>query len=238
MIIIKKIIYYIIFIISVISFIYSINGLNKQNKDLDKKIKLNNYYSAINKNSYKYLNVINEFRNKYNNNDIIGILNIKSLEISNLIMQGNDNNYYLNHLENKEKSIYGSLVLDYRTNINNSKINLIYGHMSSSNVTPFKKLEKYLDYEFYNNNNKEIEIITEDNTYKYEIFSIAKIPKDEYKHLKINLSDSDYINQLNWYKEISLYKEDKKININDKILILQTCTSNSNHFILVIAKLM
>lgn len=237
MIIIKKIIYYIIFIISVISFIYSINGLNKQNKDLDKKIKLNNYYSAINKNSYKYLNVINEFRNKYNNNDIIGILNIKSLEISNLIMQGNDNNYYLNHLENKEKSIYGSLVLDYRTNINNSKINLIYGHMSSSNVTPFKKLEKYLDYEFYNNN-KEIEIITEDNTYKYEIFSIAKIPKDEYKHLKINLSDSDYINQLNWYKEISLYKEDKKININDKILILQTCTSNSNHFILVIAKLM
>lgn len=236
MIIIKKIIYYSLLIIFITCLLFTSIKLNNQNKDIDKKIKLNNYYNTINKDSYNYINVVEEYKKKYNNNDIKGIINIKGLKISSLILQGNDNNYYLNHLENKEKNIYGSLMLDYRTNLTTSKINIIYGHMSSSEITPFKQLEKYLDYDVYKNN-KEIEIIDEERTYKYEIFSIVKIPKDEYKHLNINLSDNDYYNQLNWYKDISIYKEDTELNINDKILILQTCTSNSNHFILVIAKL-
>lgn len=233
---IKKIIYYSLLIAFIICLLFATIILNNQNKDLDKKIKLNNYYNTINKDSYKYINVVEEFQKKYNNDDIKGIINIKGLNISSLILQGNDNNYYLSHIENKEKNIYGSLVLDYRTNLTNSKINLIYGHMSSSDITPFKQLEKYLNHDIYINN-KEIEIIDEYTTYKYEIFSIAKVPKDEYRHLNINLNDTDYINQLNWYKEISLYKEDIELSVNDRILILQTCTSNSNHFILVIAKL-
>ena len=233
---IKKIIYYTLIVILLFIFIYSCVNLNIQNNDLNEKIKLDNFYSSINKDSYRYLNVIDEYRKRYNNDDIVGIINIKGLDISSLIVQGNDNNYYLNHLENKDKSIYGSLMLDYRTNLFNSKINLIYGHMSDTNVTPFRKLEKYLDYDFYNTN-KDIEIIDEYNTYKYQIFSVAKIGKEEYKHLYIDLDDTKYLEQLNYYKDISLYNEDIDLNINDKILILQTCTSNSNHFILVIAKL-
>ena len=219
-----------------ISFIYSVYGLNKQNKDLDKRIKLNSYYSNINKDSYKYVNIIDEYRNLFNNNDIVGVLNIDSLNISSLIVQGNDNDYYLNHLENKDKSIYGSLMLDYRTNLSNSKINLIYGHMSSSDATPFKKLDRYLDYDFYKDNNI-LEITDIDNTYKYEIFSIAKIDKNEYRHLIVSFNNSDeLLNQYNWFKEISIYKSDIDLNSNDDVLILQTCTKNSNEFILVIAR--
>ena len=237
MIIIKKIIYYCILFLCIVSFIYSVYGLNKQNKDLDKKIKLNNYYSNINKDSYKYINIIDEYRNKYNNNDIIGILKIDGLGISSLIVQGNDNEYYLNHLENKDSSVYGSLMLDYRTNLNNSKINLIYGHMSKSDATPFTKLDKYLNYDFYKNN-KLIEITDENYKYKYEIFSVAKISKNEYRHLTIKFNnDNELLNQYNWFKDISMYKNDISLNSSDNILILQTCTKNSNEFILVIAKL-
>ncbi len=232
----KGIIYYTLLSFCLIILIYSCVNLNNQNKDLDKRIKLNNIYTNINTSSYNYINMVEEYRKRYNNDDIVGIININGLDLSSLIVQGNDNNYYLNHLENKDKSIYGSLMLDYRTDLSNSKINLIYGHMSDSNATPFRKLEKYLDYDFYNAN-KDIEIIDEYNRYKYQIFSVAKIGKEEYKHLYIDLDDTRYLEQLNYYKDISLYKEDIDLNINDKILILQTCTSHSNHFILVIAKL-
>lgn len=223
-------------LICIIFFIYSVYGLNKQNKDLDKKIKLNNYYSNISKDSYKYVNIIDEYRELFNNNDIVGILNINSLNISSLIVQGSDNEYYLNHLENKESSIYGSLMLDYRTNLNNSKINLIYGHMSNSDATPFKKLDKYLDYDFYKDN-KLIEITDEYNTYKYEIFSVAKISKNEYRHLQVKFNNEDeLIDQYNWFKEISIYKSDINLNSSDNVLILQTCTKNSDEFILVISR--
>ena len=223
-------------LIFIIAFIYSLYGINKQNKDLKKKIRLNNYYSNISRDSYKYINIIDEYRNKYNNDDIVGVLNIDSLNVSSLIVQGRDNEYYLNHLENKESSIYGSLMLDYRTNLNNSKINLIYGHMSNSDATPFKNLVKYFDYDFYKDN-KTIEITDEYNVYKYEIFSVAKISKNERRHLLIKFnSEDELLNHYNWLKKISIYKSDINLNGNDNILILQTCTKNSDEFILVVAK--
>ena len=216
----------------IILLIYSVIGLNRQNKDLDKKIKLNSYYSNINKDSYKYINVIDEYRKKYNNNDIVGIIKIDDLNISSLIVQGSDNEYYLNHLENKDSSIYGSLMLDYRTNLDDSKVNIIYGHMSKSSATPFKELEKYLD-----GNYKDIEIVGENNSYKYEVFSVFKVSKKEYRHLKVSFNnDNDYLNQLKWFKDMSIYHIDINIDNSDKILILQTCTRNSDEFILVIAR--
>ena len=64
---IKKIIYYSLLIAFIICLLLATIILNSQNKDLDKKIKLNNYYNTINKDSYKYINVVEEFQKKYNN---------------------------------------------------------------------------------------------------------------------------------------------------------------------------
>ena len=157
------------------------------------------------------------------------------MNISSLIVKGNDNEYYLNHLENKDSSIYGSLMLDYRTNLD-SKIKLIYGHTSNSDETPFNKLDRYFDYDFYKDN-KKIQITDENNTYNYEIFSIAKIDKNEYRHLIVNFNNNDdLLNQYKWYKDISIFKSNISLNDSDNILILQTCDKNSNEFILVIAR--
>ena len=225
----KRVIYYTLLCVFIILLIYSIININIDNHDLNKKIKLNNYYSSISKNNYRYLNIIDEYRNKYNNNDIVGILNIDSLDISSLIVKGKDNNYYLNHLENKDKSIYGSLMLDYRTNIND-KVSIIFGHSSNNNATPFTKLFNYLNYDFYKDN-KYLEVIG-DSTYNYKIFSVSLVDKNEYRHLIIN--SNNYLEQLNWFRDISIYKEDIDFNSIDKILILQTCYKDK--FLLVIAK--
>ena len=187
------------------------------------------------KNNYNYLNIIDEFRNKYNNQDIKAILNIDSINLSSLVVQGDDNDYYLSHLENKDDSIYGSLMLDYRTNLDNSKINLIYGHMSYSDYTPFKRLESYLDYNFYMSN-PYFTITTDKDTYKYEIFSIAKVNKNETKYLEVNFNEQELLKQYNYFKDISIYQKDILLTSEDNILIMQTCSSNSNEFLLIIAR--
>ena len=232
MIIIKKFIYYSLLLIFIIIFIYSCININRQNNDLKNKIILNNYYSNFSKNDYN----INYYRNKFNNNDIVGIINIDSLNISNLILKGRNNSYYLNHLENKIANIYGSIMLDYRTDLSNDSINIIYGNTSNSYVTPFNKLLKYLDYDFYKDN-KIIEIMDEYSIYKYEIFSVAKVNKNNYKHLYVNLDNYEHLEQLKCFKNISIYKENIILNNNDKVLILETYLNNSKQYILVIAKL-
>lgn len=226
----KRVIYYILLCFCLIIFIYSCINISIQNNDLNKRIKLDKIYSNINGDSYRYLNIIDVYKNQYNNDDIVGILNIDSLDISSLIVKGKDNNYYLNHLENKDKSIYGSLMLDYRTDIND-KVSIIYGHSSNNNVTPFTKLFNYLNYDFYKDN-KYLDIIGDDN-YHYKIFSVALVDKTEYKHLNLNFTDESYLEQLNWYKNISIYKEDVEFNESNNILILQTCYKDK--FLLVIA---
>ena len=69
------------------------------------------------------------------------------------------------------------------------------------------------------------------------MFSVFKVNKKEYRHLKVSFNDeNDYLEQLKWFKDMSIYYTDTNLDNSDKILILQTCTKNSDEFILVIAR--
>lgn len=194
-------------------------------------------YSSKDKRFYNSVNSIDSYRKFYSNDDIKGIIKIESLDISSLIMQSDDNDYYLNHLENKEENIYGSLMLDYRTNLDNDKINIIYGHSSESEITPFKRLEKYLNYDFYNNN-RYINIITDTNEYKYEIFSVVNINKNNNRYLNIEFNnEQEYLDYINWLKNLSIYDSNIVLSSTNQILILQTCSSQKNdEFLLIISR--
>ena len=232
----RKIIYYSSLVIFLITFIYSAFCLNKLNQDLDKKIRLDNEYKNFEKRFYNTINSVEDYRKYYNNDDIKAIIKIDSLDISSLILQGEDNDYYLSHLENNDSSIYGSLMLDYRTNLDTSKINIIYGHMSSSIVTPFKRLEEYLNYNFYDQN-RYIEVVTDKSVYKYEIFSVVNISKNNNKYLTTNfINEQQYLDHINWLKEISKYDSDVILSSADQTLILQTCSSTNKDEFLLIAK--
>ena len=194
-------------------------------------------YSSKDKRFYNSVNSIDSYRKFYSNDDIKGIIKIESLDISSLIMQSDDNDYYLNHLENKEENIYGSLMLDYRTNLDNDKINIIYGHSSESEITPFKRLEKYLNYDFYNNN-RYINIITDTNEYKYEIFSVVNINKNNNRYLNIEFNnEQEYLDYINWLKNLSIYDSNIVLSSTNQILILQTCSSQKkDEFLLIISR--
>lgn len=189
---------------------------------------LNNLYNNIYVEA-KEVNDLMYFKTYFSNNDIIGSLKIKGTNINTLLVRGKDNKYYLNHSIYNGEDIKGSIFVDYRTNLNSNQIN-IYGHNSKKYSLMFKELEKYKNKEFYNEH-KIIEVWDGINTYKYKIFSI-KIVNKKSKHMNIN--NKNYIKELNK----SIYKTGETANIDDKILILQTCNYKpKNTYILVIAKL-
>jgi sortase B len=80
-------------------------------------------------------------------------------------------------LIDKTPNKVGSVFVDYRTKIGESKQVNIYGHSSGNYDIPFDNLKKYLDKKFYEEN-RIITIDTIDGRYTYEIFSV-KVTDDE-----------------------------------------------------------
>lgn len=173
-----------------------------------------------------YNEIINNLKNKYNNDDVVGILKIdEELEVS--ILQTSNNDYYLNHTIDNKESIYGAIFLDYRTHINSKKL-LIYGHSSIKTDIPFNTLENYYDKEYYDNH-KYITLITNEEEKIYEIFSVY-VETSDFSYMNINfIDDEDFYNHINNLKYKSLYDTGIELKEDDEILILQTCSNHEDY---------
>lgn len=156
--------------------------------------------------------------------DLRGIVEVSGTNINSFIMQGSDNSFYLNHLENGEYNELGSIMLDYRNNLENDTISVIYGHNAYLSYTPFEELEKFYQKDFYEKN-KYIYITTGGVRHKYEIFTVAMVPKKTSRHIQIEFESEEKLDEhLHWLREISLYDTGVEVNTSDKVLILQTCS--------------
>lgn len=186
----------------------------------------NNYNSIIAKVKITENTKISDLVMKYNNENIIGILNIASQDI--IITQANDNIFYLSHALDNSYNILGSPFLDYRTKIDDKKI-IIYGHNSKKYDTPFKVLEKYNDKSFYDNN-RIVTLHTENGIHSYEIFSVSHF-KNDYKYFDINISN--YKEHLDYLKKNSLYETN--VNPDGDIMLLQTCSNDEKDTFIVIS---
>lgn len=188
-----------------------------------------------------YTNVINNLKEEYNNEDIVGILQIPNTDFNIPVVQGKDNDYYLNYTLNKESNYMGSIFLDYRINIDTSKKLLIYGHSYPRDNFPFNVLENYYDYE-YCNNHKYIELITSNGRNIYEIFSVY-VETNDFSYMNIEFIDNtDFFNHIESLKNKSIHNIDVDLKEDDNILILQTCSNHidyseySKKYLLVISR--
>ena len=178
------------------------------------------------------------------NSDIVGFLEIENTDISYPVLQGNDNEYYMNHNYKKEKSKNGSIFLDkdYDWNIPSNNF-LIYGH-NLNNGTMFQELLKYSDESYYREH-PEITFTTTDEEAKYDIISVfrSKVynttdnvfkyyffinPKNEEEY-------NDYIKNI---KEKSLYNIEKTAEYGTQLITLSTCSYHvkDGRFVVVGAK--
>ena len=225
-------------IVSILTFnIYKYNNTLKNKIINSNAIEVNHEINKIN-----YEEELNKVRNKYNNNDIVGILSNSLDTLNEIVMQSTDNDYYLEHTVYHEYNWRGQTFLDYRNDINNSDKLIIYGHNSNYYNLPFKVLENYYNKSYYDEN-KYLYLQTNLNKYKYEIFSVYVEVSDwdYYNKMKFNTKD-EYYNHILKLKNKSMYDTDVLVNEDDKILIIQTCSTKKeysnyeNKFLLIIAK--
>ena len=212
------------FICLFVILLFNIIG-NKDYKQYNLDIKQNDNVN----NPINYEEIIDELRTEYNNDDVVGILEINNTDYIVPIMQGEDNDYYLNHTPDGKENYVGSIYLDYRVNIDSDRKLLIYGHNSSNIDMPFKILEEFYDKDYYNNH-KYVEITTSTTKKKYEIFSVHVETKD-FSYMNINfVDDDDFLKHITKLKEKSMYDTEIELSKDDEILILQTCSTHKDYY--------
>ncbi len=254
---IKKSIYIALIILNVllISYIskyyYDIYNSQKENTILNEiSINENEVLEDNNDNENEISNVKTEKMLKLEelqkvNSDIVGWIEIENTKINYPVLQGKDNDFYLNHNYKKAYSINGSIFLDkdYSWSLPGSNL-LIYGH-NSNNKTMFQDLLKYADISFYkkhpiikfttNSEDANYEIIavfrsrvyykSEENVFRYYYF-INGETEDEYNEFVQNA------------KKASLYDTGKTAKYGEQLITLSTCSyhTTDGRFVVVAKK--
>lgn len=189
-----------------------------------------------------YEEELNKIKKQYNNNDIVGVLTIENTNFFEIVMQSNDNDYYLEHTVYHKADWRGQTFLDYRVNVNDSKKLIIYGHNAERHKLPFKIFENYYD-KNYIKEHKYLYLQTDKTIKVYEIFSVHIEVKDWSYYNKMTFySDEEYYNHIKMLKDRSFYDTGVNITKDDEILIIQTCATHKdykeyeNKFLLIIGK--
>lgn len=195
--------------------------------------------SSINKNPEEHNQDAESEKNLKNiNPDYRFWIKVEGTNIDFPVVLGEDNDFYLHHNFNKEKSFSGSIFVDSENNLNDDSNIVVYGH-NMRNDTMFAQIKHFKNENFFNAN-KYVTLYRDGKKSKFEIFSVyQENAKDLESEIKINFSNKDeYEKYLKGQEEKSLFKrEGIDLNSNDRILTLITCGYDFvNARIVVVAK--
>ncbi len=168
------------------------------------------------------------------NSDFMGWITINGTQIDNPIYQTDNNDFYINHNQNKEVSKFGALFFDYRNTITEAATDknlVIYGH-EMKNGSMFGELKKLKSLDFYKQQpTLEFSTLYSKATYKiYAIFILnAKKADDDnyiYNIYKNNFSsESEFDFWTAEAYERSIINTNVDVSLGDNIVTLVTCSS-------------
>jgi len=163
------------------------------------------------------------------NPDICAWVKIPDSDIDYPICQTDNNDYYLNHNFNNEKSKFGTLFFDCKNDVKSSQNLTVYGH-SLKNSQMFTKIRQYAKLDYYKEH-PVIQLITPEGMVEFKVFAAMVMnaePKDDNGYL-YQFMKSDFTTQrefINWIEEAyqrSIIQTPVDILPNDRILTLSTC---------------
>lgn len=158
------------------------------------------------------------------NPDIYGYIHIEGTNISFPLVQGKDNEYYLDHAYNNEYVVVGSVFVDYRLdrNIENNYNTVIYGHnMRDGNM--LNNVTLFYDEEVFRS--KLIEIYTFDGIYTFEPFSVFETTQyHKYAEMEFATGE-DFVAFCEHMQRCSPITKDMTFTPEDRIITLSTCTT-------------
>ena len=213
-------------------------------KLIKEKEKIHYQDSKENKiNPTTYVNTLPSVRQEYQNENIMGRLEVPNLNIDSYITRTINNEYYLNNNLYNQYDGLGVPFFDYRnTDLKDAKQINIYGHNTRNekyfDVLPFINLEAYTDQNIFDNY-KDIFLSIDERQIHYKVIAIKIITEEDNEHMKVLFhSEEDFLNHTTKLLQNTLYKEDNlEITKDDNLLVLQACHFNPpDTYLLVIAK--
>lgn len=163
---------------------------------------------------------------KLQNKDVFGYIKIAGTKIDDIVVQADDDDYYLNHswkgdyLPNgaifADSRCYGEILKNFNT--------ILYGHHMNDG-TMFNTLDYFFKEDFFNSN-KYIEVYTFDGIFTYEVFAVYIT--DMYDpYIRTAFASGEEFKAFAYeMKSRSIFqREGMEFNENDRMLTLSTCTN-------------
>lgn len=157
------------------------------------------------------------------NSDVVAWIKLDNSVIDYPVVQCGDNDYYLEHLFNKQVNSSGCIFLDYRNSSDFTNRNsVIYGH-HMKNGSMFSAITKYKEQSFFDEH-PVFQLYTPDSSYEVEIFAgyVADVQDSAW-----NTDFADDAGFEKWIDEQiqkSLFKSNIKPTASDRIVTLSTCS--------------
>lgn len=165
---------------------------------------------------------------KAQNEDVVGWLYSEDTVINYPVVQGTDNDFYLEHLVNKEWNGAGTLFIDYQCENPLQDFNtILYGHHMKDG-SMFQSLVNYRDTEGYYKEHAVMQLYTPEQDYDLEIFGAATIPADSDRYRYYFGEPEDKTSYITWIQDHNeipgMEYGQVPVTADDTILMMSTCT--------------
>lgn len=160
---------------------------------------------------------------------VVATLKVDGTKIELPVVQGKDNDFYLNHDFKGEYNPFGAVFMDYRNNTDFDDMNtVLYGHNAKTGHV-FYELEKFLDKEFSSKFGK-IYLDTVEGRLTYNVVAVyVASPYDDYR--SPHYDESRWNDFIDWINKKNVL--DNRLDANvDGFLTLSTCSGQSGRLVI------
>ena len=157
------------------------------------------------------------------NSDIVGWIKLDGSVIDYPVVKCDNNDYYLEHLFDKQVNSSGCIFLDCRNSSDFfSRNSVIYGH-HMKNGSMFSAITNYKNQSFYDEHPL-FQLYTPNANYEVEIFAgyVADLQDNAWNTDFVN--DDDFLKWLDERFQKSVFQSDVRPAADDKIVTLSTCS--------------
>lgn len=170
------------------------------------------------------------------NGDVVGWLFIPNTKINYPIVQGEDNQHYLEHTWNNKKNVAGSIFLEATNAADFSDFrSIVYGH-NMADGSMFGSLHRYSSKTYWETY-PYIYLVTDEGVLRYEIYASYKAAVDSKTYALSIVS----VKAKNTFIQMTLEESELETGIvpaaTDRILTLSTCAGNYDYRRVVHARL-
>ena len=160
------------------------------------------------------------------NEDFIGWIEFDSGLISQPIVQGPDDSYYLRRNLNREYAETGIVFLEAENQLSDQNI-ILYGHNVYADETAmFSPLHNLVNQELYEAN-KDMNLYLENEIRSYRIFCIYYFDTDDYKVFDYQqrnwTTEEEFNDWIRYAQDKNLINSDVQVSSADHLLTMQSC---------------